>query len=131
MNIEVDSHKKAIIPMNGYGHIQPPAPGEKRIDKTSYQRIVGKLMHLMVYTRPDIAFALGKLAQFMTDPAENHGQSLKALIRYIRKTKDMKITYGNQNTKIVGYADADYAASKSDRKSTIGRVFMFAGGPIS
>jgi len=82
--------------------------------------MIGKLIHLIVYTRPDVSFTLGKLSQFMSDPAEHHGQGVKALLRYIRSTANLEITYGTGDAQLVGYSDADYAADKTDRKSTLG-----------
>ena len=131
LNMEQDKHRSASVPMNGYDAIRPASATDKRVDKTEYQRVIGLLMHLMVYTRPDIAFALSKLSQFMSYPAEHHAQGAKALLRYVRSTADMKVTYGAQAATLVGFSDADYAADKTDRKSTLGQVFMFAGGPIS
>ena len=101
------------------------------IDRTDYARIIGKLMHLMVYCRPDISFALGKLAQHMANPMERHGQGVKQLLNYVRSTAGLRITYGTESARLIGYSDADQAADKSDRKSHLGNVFTFAGGPIS
>ena len=67
----------------------------------------------------------------MKEPVEHHGQGLKKLLRYVRSTADLEITYGKGEARVVGYSDADHAADKSDRKSTMGQVFMFAGGPIT
>ena len=88
----------------------------------------------MVYTRPDIAFAVGRLAQFMTKPAEHHGYALKQLMRYLRQTYKAKLRYGpggDFDKNFVVYTDADWASDKSDRKSISGGVVMFYGGPIS
>ena len=134
LDMEEDKHHKTDIPMNGYGNIAPASSDEERIDRDEYSRMVGKLMHMMVYTRPDIAFALGRLSQFMANPVVRHGHGMKALLRYLRSYSDMPITYqGNskQGIQLVGYSDADYAADKSDRKSTMGQVFILGGGPIS
>ena len=40
-------------------------------DRESYQKLVGKLIYLS-HTRPDIAYAMGVLNQFMHNPKENH-----------------------------------------------------------
>jgi hypothetical protein len=90
-------------------------------------------MFAMVLTRPDIAFVLGKLAQFMSDPVEHHGHALKNLMRYLRSTLNQKIRYGpgGEFEHFTLYSDADWASDKSDRKSVRGYVIMFYGGPIS
>jgi Reverse transcriptase (RNA-dependent DNA polymerase) len=37
-----------------------------------YQSIIGSLLYLMIGTRPDIAFAVTKLAQFSANPSQEH-----------------------------------------------------------
>ena len=44
---------------------------DKRVNVKEYQKVIGSLIRAQVYTRPDIAFALGKLSHFMSDPAEH------------------------------------------------------------
>jgi hypothetical protein len=85
----------------------------------------------MTTTRPDIAFAINKLAQYMSDPTDYHQSTVKHLIRYLRSTKDMEIRYKPENPNLIGYTDADYGGDKLDRKSTTGNVFLLAGGAIS
>ena len=60
--MEEDIYRKATIPINGYDSIQLVTNKEARIDKTKYVRIIGTLIYLMVYIKPDIVFALGKLS---------------------------------------------------------------------
>ena len=59
------------------------APGELR-DKTLYRQIVGSLMHLMVVSRPDLAFSVGKLARFMHEPHDVHMIAAKRVLRYLK-----------------------------------------------
>jgi hypothetical protein len=64
----------------------------------------------MVYTRPDIAFILRKLSQYLKDPIEHHMSALKNLIRYLRSiiTHYLKYTsYGNPL--LVMYSNVDWA----------------------
>jgi hypothetical protein len=49
-------------PMREYEKLLPTQLNEERHDPIEYQQVVGKLMYAMVHTRPDIAFALGKLS---------------------------------------------------------------------
>jgi hypothetical protein len=66
-------------------------------------------MFAMVLTRPDIAFILRKLSQYMSDPAEHHGYALKNLLQYLRSTVTMKLRYGlgGAHSQFVVYSDAD------------------------
>lgn len=130
--MEEDTHKGTDVPIHKYDTIRLADADDPRIDSTNYARVISKLIHAMVYTRPDIAFSLGKLYQFMSDPAEYHGHGMKTLLRYMRSTVNRKIKYGGElPPSLTGFSDADYAADKTDRKSTLRQVFMFAGGPVS
>jgi hypothetical protein len=63
----------------------------------------------MVFTRPDIAFVLGKLSQFMSDPEKHHGHALKNLLHYIKSTIKQKLRFGpgEAHDHMVVYSDAD------------------------
>ncbi|KAF7569560.1 UBN2 multi-domain protein [Pyrenophora tritici-repentis] len=106
------------IPSADYTSFRPATDNDTRIDITEYQQVIGSLMFAMVLTRPDIAFTLGKLSQYMSDPAEHHGHALKNLLRYLRSTVTLKLRYGPGDDMV-------------DRKSVSGSTAMFYGGPIS
>lgn len=126
-------HKDKKIPSADYTSFRPAADNDTRIDATEYQQGIGSLMFAMVLTRPDIAFTLGKLSQYMSDPAEHHGHAMKNLLRYLRSTVTMKLRYGpgGAHPQFVIYSDADWASDIVDRKSVSGSTAMFYGGPIS
>jgi Reverse transcriptase (RNA-dependent DNA polymerase) len=127
------THKDKKIPAADYESFRPATKDDTRINITEYQQGIGSLMFAMVLTRPDIAFALGKLSQFMSDPVEHHGHALKNLMRYLNSTITQKLCYspGGAYKHFVVYSDADWASDKVDRKSISGSVVMFYGGPIS
>jgi len=126
-------HKDKKIPSADYTSFRLATDNDTRIDTTEYQQGIGSLMFAMVLTRPDIAFTLGKLSQYMSDPAEHHGYALKNLLRYLRSTVSMKLRYGpgGAHSQFVIYSDADWASDIVDRKSVSGSTAMFYGGPIS
>ena len=95
-HMSADKHRPTEIPINGYDSLQPAGQDDERIDQREYQQIVGSLMYAAVHTRPDIAFALGRLSQYLSDPAIHHGHALKALLRYVRSTIDLGILYGTR-----------------------------------
>ena len=130
-----DKHEGTKIPMNGYDALRPAGPNDTRISPIDYQHKIGKLMYAAIHTRPDFCFALGRLSQYLSDPAEHHGSALKALLRYIRSTIDLGIVYGAESSgslvNLQAFSDSDYASDRLNRKSILGYVYMFAGGPIS
>ncbi|KAI1001412.1 hypothetical protein K3495_g6791 [Podosphaera aphanis] len=116
-----------------YEALRPANAEDRRIDTSEYQQEIGSLMSAMVLTRPDIAIVLGKLSQFMSDPAEHHGHALKELFRYLRSTVSQKRRSGprGEYDHFVVFSDARWTSDKSDRKSLSGSVAIFYGGPIS
>ena len=65
-------YRKRGVPMRDYESLRPAEPEDDRHDAKEYQQAIGGLMYAMVHTRPDIAFALGKLSQHMKDPTKKH-----------------------------------------------------------
>ncbi|RVW48870.1 Retrovirus-related Pol polyprotein from transposon TNT 1-94 [Vitis vinifera] len=56
----------------------------------------------------------------------------KKVIRYLQRTKDFMFVYRRvDNLEVVGYSDSDFGGCSDDRKSTLGYIFMLAGGVIS
>lgn len=131
-NMEKDKAQPTKVPLSGYESLRPSGPNDIRVDQREYQQIVGSLMYLAILTRPDIAFALGRLSQYLSDPAEHHMKALKGIMRYLRSTVHLGIVFnGSSSCQLVGYSDSDFAMDKGDRKSILGNTFMIAGGPIS
>lgn len=97
-------------------------------------------MYLVTGTRPDLAFTISKLAQFSSKPTAAHTAAAKRALRYIKKTRDLKLTYRPcmqpcsssklQPLDLQVYADADFAGDKDDRKSYSGYVVMLGNSSI-
>ena len=77
----------------------PKSPSEMEdMSRVPYASAVGSLMYAMVYTRPDIAQAMGVLSQFMANPRRVHWDAVKRVFRYLRGTSDCSIFYhGNSS----------------------------------
>ena len=104
------------------------------VDPTTYQQAVGMLMYLMIATRPDLAYVVGTLGHHTANPGEEHLQALNRVFRYLQGTKNRELMFkrGTKNALMLeGYADANWASDRNDRKSTSSYVFMLAGGMTS
>ena len=90
------------------------------------------MIYACILTRPDIAFALGRLSQYLSDPVKHYRQALKNLLRYIRSTINEGLVFGASGSQtITGFSDSDYTIDSVDRKSILAYVYIFAGGPVS
>ncbi|MCO5607397.1 hypothetical protein L7F22_061593 [Adiantum nelumboides] len=110
----------------------PKSDTEKaEMAKIPYASACGSLMYAMVATRPDIAYAVGVVSRFMSNPGKKHWEVVKGVLRYLNGTKDRCICFGKGKLSVVGYTDADYAGDLDKRRSTSGYLYTFAGGAIS
>ena len=116
-------------PIDSYTNLRPANSTDKRIDATWYREVVGSLMYAITHTHPDIAFALGRLSQYMQDPAEHHEREIKRLMRYLRCTIKFRIRFSSSD-RLEVYSDADYASDRTDRKSISAQVGLIGSGPV-
>ena len=63
-----------------------------------YIHAVGSLMYLAISTHPDIAYAVGVLARFNSNPGVPHWKAVKHVFRYLKDTLDYKLTYNPIST---------------------------------
>jgi len=106
--------------------------GEEKTDRTRYLAAVGSLMYAMLGTRPDLAYPVGLLGRFASDPSETHWEGVLSVFKYLKHTSDLGIIYSGGNEQLDGYSDADFATSDVDRRRvTSGYVFRLWGGAIS
>ncbi len=97
-----------------------------------YRQAIGSLMYLRIATRPDIAYAIGKLSQHSQNPRTHDWIAVKRVLRYINGTRNFGILYdGSRMLTIDGFADADWGGCKMTRKSTSGAVLLVAEGAVS
>ncbi|CAM8984117.1 unnamed protein product [Rhodiola kirilowii] len=97
-----------------------------------YASAVGSIMYAQVCTRPDIAYAVGVLERYQSNPGIDHWKAAKKVLRYLQGTKDYMLMYRRtDNLKVIGYSDSDYGGCIDSRKSTSGYVFMLANGAVS
>lgn len=109
------------------------AKNEKDIDRTiPYQEAIGCLLYLSQGTRPDITYIVNTLSRYNNKPTTQHWVAIKRILRYLKGTINMKLTYtANGTDNIIGYCDADWARDTEDRRSCTGYIFLFQGAAIS
>ncbi|GJR15748.1 hypothetical protein Tco_0798400 [Tanacetum coccineum] len=74
---------------------------DQAVSQLEYSRVIGCLMYAMNCTRPDIAFDVGKLSMYTSNPV------------------------------LEGYTDVSWISNTEDNSSTSGWVFLLGGGAIS
>lgn len=97
-----------------------------------FQEMIGSLTWLMLGTRPDIAFAVSKLARFARNPGPYHFVAVKRVFRYLAGTLSLALFYPAMLGDLNGFVDADWAGPHAIKSiSTSGYVFLLGNSPIS
>jgi len=100
-------------------------------DPTVYRTYIGKL-NFLSNTRPDIAFAVQTLSQFMQHPTSSHMAALEHLLKYISVTSGQGILLrGADSLKLTAYSDSDWASCPISRRSVTGYIVLLDKSPIS
>ena len=95
-------------------------------DSTQYRSIVGALQYLTL-TRPDLAYSVNKVCQYLHAPTTEHWIAAKRILRYVQDTLNVGITFTkSSSTFLSAFSDADWAGSLDDRRST-GGFAIFVG----
>ena len=84
-----------------------------------------------IYTRPDLAYVVGTVSRFLSNPGREHWNAVKWIMRYLRGTSNMKLCFGNEKPVLVGYTDSDMAGDIDSRRSTSGYLITYAGGAVA
>ena len=119
--------------------LEPNLDGSNGNKSNSFACLLGELQWVANATRPDIAYAVNKLAAYTANPSLQHVTTLKWILQYLTRTKNFSITYqininnnnsiGDSSNLFFGYADTAYA-NANKLKSTSGYVFLASGGAI-
>ncbi|GMF25151.1 unnamed protein product [Phytophthora fragariaefolia] len=110
--------------------------GEPFQDTTLYREVIGSLLWLSNFTRPDIATATNCLSRFVSCPTSAHWSGVKRILRYLRGSADTGLffKFGNgiaSTLQPVIYSDANWAGDSSSAKSTSGSVLQINDMTIS
>jgi len=106
-------------------------PNGTSVDITQYRAMIGSLLYLTA-SRPDIMFAVCLCARYQANPKELHLKAVKRILKYVKDCLSLGLWYGRQSDlDLKGYADADFAGDRMDRKSTSGTCQFLGGSLVS
>ena len=98
--------------------------------RISYASTVGSIMYAMTCTRPDVAYSLGIVSKYQSDPGENHWKVVKTILKYLRNSKDQLLVYDESDLRLIGFTDSSFQSDYDDSKSVSGFIFTLNGGAI-
>lgn len=102
-------------------------------DATLFRSLVGAL-HYLTFTRPDIAFSVSKVSQYLHHPTETHLVAAKRILRYLLENLSAGLLFHRSISdifKLNAFYDSDWAGDSTDRHSTTGFVLFLGANPIS
>ena len=95
-----------------------------------YSELIGSLLWVSQCTRPDVAFSVNKLSQFLKDPSASHWAAAIRVLNYLGTTKHLRLRLGG-SLSCCGYSDSDWAEDREDRRSTSAYTYRIGVGAIS
>ncbi|GJZ44895.1 ribonuclease H-like domain-containing protein [Tanacetum coccineum] len=105
--------------------------GDPVSDPTLYRSLAGSVQYL-IFTRPDIFYAVQQVCLYMHDLREPHFNTLKWILRYIRDTLAYGLQLFSSSTiDLVAYSDADWAGCPTTRRSTLGYCVFLGNNLLS
>ena len=78
---------------------------------------IGSIMYAMLCTRPDVCLAISLVGRYQSNLGVYHRTSVKNILKYLKRTKDMFLVYGGDKELVVnGYVDASFDTDPDDSK---------------
>ena len=99
--------------------------------QAEYAHIIGSLMHLMNFSRPDIAYAVCRLSRYTHNPNNDHWSALARLMKYLRGALNYGILYSGFPAVLEGYSDANWISDSDEIKFISSYVFTLGGGAVA
>ena len=113
---------------------QSPTTTEDRekMKVITYASTIGSIMYAMLCTRLNVCLAISLEGRYQSYPGVDHWTTVKNILKYLKRTKNMFLIYGGDKELIVnGYVDASFDTDPNDSKSQTGYVFTLNGGAVS
>ena len=96
-----------------------------------YALAVGSFMYAMICTRPNIAYEVGVVSRFLSNPRRQHWEAVKWIMRYLRGTSNLKLTFGSGKPVLVSCTNSDMAGDVDNRKSNSCYLMIVSGCAMS
>ncbi|XP_057543379.1 uncharacterized mitochondrial protein AtMg00810-like [Amaranthus tricolor] len=98
---------------------------------TLYRSLVGKL-NFLTNTRPDLAYAVQTLSQFLQAPKNSHYSALQHVLQYVNNTSSQGILLkASDKLLLQAFSDSDWGACSDIRRSITGYILLLGNSLIS
>nr|XP_016467801.1 PREDICTED: uncharacterized mitochondrial protein AtMg00810-like [Nicotiana tabacum] len=105
--------------------------GEPLSDLFLYRKLIGKL-NFLTNTRPDLAFSVQLLSQFMHAPTSSHLSAAYHVLKYVKGTLGQGLFMSvASDFSLHAYCDSDWASFPSSRRSVSGYLVLLGGSLLT
>jgi ABC-type branched-subunit amino acid transport system ATPase component len=87
------------------------------------------LLFAAISTRPNIAFAISRLAKFLNNPSSAHYKAADRALMYLYNTRQLFLRFCGQDNLVVA-SDASFANNSTDRKGSQAFAIKLFGGLV-
>lgn len=129
--IQLCNCRKALVPISDDNLVdRQDAPLLSPADHHIYRSAVGSLLHISSFTRPDISYAVGRLARKVAAPTTNDRSALQQLVRYLWSSRELSlILSASGDNSLVASSDSTWGSTPRPHSIT-GVVFLIGSSPI-
>ena len=118
----MEQSKRGLLPMShgtSLSKDMSPKTQEERekMNRIPFASAVGSIMYAMICTRLDVSYALSMCSRYQADPGERHWIAVKNILKYLRKTKDAFLIYGDGELVVKRFTDASFQTDSDDHRS--------------
>jgi len=112
---------KVPIPVGTKLYVDQHPKRQEEIDYMAhvpYANAIGSLMYVMLYTRPDIAHAVGVLRRYVSTPRKELWIVVKRVFEYLCGTTNFAIYYpkNSKEVRVHGFINSDWARDINGRQ---------------
>ncbi|GAA0140523.1 transmembrane signal receptor [Lithospermum erythrorhizon] len=112
-------------------HTLGDSTSEYLADGKRYRRMVGHLLYLS-YTRPDLAYAVHILSQFLQRPRQDHWDAALRVVRYLNNSPGQGILLCSDSDLMLScWCDSDWVSCLMTHRSITECLVFLRGSPIS
>ena len=72
-----------------------------------YTMLIGSLNYAMLYTRPNIYFAMGMVIKYQLNLRSLNLVGVKHILKYLRRTKDYMLAHQSEDLMVTGCTNTD------------------------
>ena len=94
----MENFKRKLLPLRHGVHLFKKiclsTPEEiQHMSKISYASTIGSLIYAILYTQPDITFAVSVTNRYQSNLGEKHWIAVKNILKYLRRTTDLFLIF--------------------------------------